>query len=66
MQEMPGDRAAENVILAVVADPLGRCNACLPFPSLLPTLFVYMIHFTHKDRVTLRAGVVVIAWPLLF
>lgn len=65
-KEMPGDRAAENVIFAVVAGPLGRCNTFLRFLYVLPTPFVYMSNFTHSDRVALRAVVVVILWPLLF
>lgn len=64
-KETPGDRAMENVILAVLAGLLRRYNTFLPFPHLLPMLFVHVSNFTHSDRITLRAMEVVISWPLL-
>lgn len=49
-KEMLGNRSEENVILAVVAGPLGRCYTFLPFPQLLSCLHV----FTHGDDVMIE------------
>lgn len=63
---MVGDQAAENVTLAVVADPLRRCNTFFPFPCVLRTVFVYTSNFAHPDRLTLRTVMVVVSWLPLF
>lgn len=65
-EEMVGDQAAENVTLAIVADPLRRCNTFFPFPRVLHTVFVYTSNFAHPDRLTLRTVMVVVSWLLLF
>lgn len=58
-EEMPGDRAEESVIFAVVTGPLRRCNTFLPFPHLLPTFFYSQSYLEGCDGGYLTATTLV-------